>query len=158
MGTRYVERTREEVEGLFHEMGFKEVDLPGCNEMVFERGVIQVESDPNRQHADTGLVIRAYTSVARNGTRECGADAGRVILVDRETGKGVWKSSRCYRTKSFLDNMRKRCREAWKAASTLPECPVCKGRMVARAKKGQKKPSFYGCAKYPGCRGTRSMK
>lgn len=162
---RYIERSREEVTDLFLNMGFEEVDLPGTHEVVFERKVVYQKSwtHENKVTAisnlvDTGLTVRVYTSVARNGTRKCGADAGRVILVDRESGKGVWSSARCYRTKNFLENMRSRCRDAWKAVATIPECPSCKSPMVVRKRKGEKEPTFWGCCKYPECKGTRRMK
>ena len=41
-----------------------------------------------------------------------------------------------------------------------PECPVCKSAMIKRtAKKGPNPGSqFWGCSRYPGCRGTRKVK
>ena len=35
-----------------------------------------------------------------------------------------------------------------------PECPVCKGEMIKR--KGSKG-EFWGCSKYPNCKGTRQI-
>ena len=156
-GQRYVERTREEVTELFLEMKFKEVVLPGCHEVVFEREVIIHKHRVTLADYDTGLNVRVYTSVSNDGTRKCGKDAGRVILVDRNTGRGVWSAKRCHRTQNFLKNMRSRCRDAWKAAATLPKCPTCKGHMVARKRKGEKAPTFWGCIKYPQCTGTRNI-
>jgi hypothetical protein len=44
------------------------------------------------------------------------------------------------------------------ATTGSPECPVCGSRMVKRtAKKGGRTgETFWGCSKYPGCRGTRA--
>ncbi|MBI2320134.1 MAG: restriction endonuclease [Betaproteobacteria bacterium] len=44
-------------------------------------------------------------------------------------------------------------------AGTAPSCPQCKSPMVLRtARKGaQVGTSFWGCSKYPGCRGTRPV-
>jgi len=43
--------------------------------------------------------------------------------------------------------------------ASAPSCPVCASSMVKRtAKKGANVGSqFWGCPKYPGCRGTRAM-
>jgi restriction system protein len=41
------------------------------------------------------------------------------------------------------------------AASTTPECPKCGAPMVKRANRRSHE-SFWGCAKYPSCRGTRT--
>ena len=45
------------------------------------------------------------------------------------------------------------------AAATAPSCPQCNSTMVLRtARKGaQAGSSFWGCPKYPGCRGTRPV-
>ena len=45
------------------------------------------------------------------------------------------------------------------AAATAPSCPQCNSPMVLRtARKGaQAGSSFWGCSKYPGCRGTRPV-
>ena len=42
---------------------------------------------------------------------------------------------------------------------TVPRCPTCRGEMVRRtARTGQHAGSqFWGCARYPSCRGTKSM-
>lgn len=44
------------------------------------------------------------------------------------------------------------------ASAGAPECPVCGSQMVKRtAKKGGRTgETFWGCTKYPGCRGTRA--
>lgn len=152
--TRYVERTRKEIEELFLGMGFHEVKLRGTREMVFER---KVKYRYNSGKVVEGLTVRVYTSVSNNGTRKCGADAGRVILVDEKTGRPVWKAKRVHRTIGFTDNIRQRCRDAWKAAGGLARCPDCGGWMVARRKKGEKKDTFWGCIRWPKCRGTKSF-
>jgi len=146
-GSRYVFRTEEEVRALFAEMGFVEMRLPRTTELVFER---DCRNDDVR--------IRAYSSVCRGGTRTCGTDAGRVLLVHRETGLFVWKARKVLRTKGFLDNMRERCREAYKVAGNgLVKCPECRSCTVVREnrKTGE---DFLGCVKYPVCKGTRRNK
>lgn len=44
------------------------------------------------------------------------------------------------------------------ATTGSPECPVCGSRMVKRTAKkgGHAGETFWGCPKYPGCRGTRA--
>jgi restriction system protein len=46
-----------------------------------------------------------------------------------------------------------------RAVSAAPECPVCGSEMVKRiAKRGSRAgQDFWGCTRYPGCRGTRQL-
>lgn len=146
-GSRYVPRTAQEVRALFAEMGFEEVKLPRTVELSFER-----------ETKNPDVRIRAYSAVEEGGSRECGADAGRVLLVHKESGKLVWEGRKVLRTAGYLDNMRERCREAWKVASNgLAKCPICESVMVVRKNK-KTGDEFYGCCKYPSCRGTRRVK
>lgn len=149
-GDRYVQYSADQVRKLLiEECGFEEVVLHRTLECVFER-----------ETENPCIKIRVYSSIARTSGqgRDVGKDAGRVVLIDQASGKPVWKAKRVYRTKNFLNNLRSRCRDAYKAVSGLPRCPVCKGFMIERKRKGEATPSFYGCLKYPACRGTRPMK
>lgn len=146
-GTRYVQYTAREVRDILVCASFKEVRLPRVQELVFER-------DSNNKD----ILIRVYSSIGPDGQgRKSGSDAGRVILLDRISQKPVWKSKRVHRTKNFLENLLQRCRDAYKAVSVLQTCPVCKGFMIERKRKGEAKPSFYGCLSYPKCKGTKSF-
>ena len=139
-------RPAEEVRALFADMGFEEVRLPRTIELSFER-----------ETENPDVKIRVYSAVEEGGSRECGADAGRVLLVHRESGKFVWEGRKVLRTAGYLDNMRERCREAFKVASNgLARCPVCGGCLIVRENKktGDK---FLGCCKYPACKGTRGF-
>ncbi len=147
-GTRYVEYSADEVRFLLVGAGFEEVSLTGVRELTFER-----------KTENKDVVIRVYSSIDITGMgRKCGSDAGRVVLIERTTGKPIWKGKRVHRTKGFLNNLRSRCRDAYRAVSGLVTCPKCDGYMIERKRKGESKPSFYGCLKYPACKGTRSIK
>ena len=136
----------DEVINHFIGLGFALVELPRVREVVVERPA----KDPD-------LLIRVFTSVARGETRGRGMDAGRVIVYHRPSGKVVWRTKRTHRTKNFLATLTERAREAYRAVSHLPRCPVCEGFMVER-KNPKTKRTFLGCLKYPGCRGTRPLK
>ena len=52
-----------------------------------------------------------------------------------------------------------RATTTWSAGAVAPSCPTCGGQMVGRtAKRGANAGSqFWGCSKYPQCRGTRGI-
>ena len=137
--------SRAQVVNYLAKLGFVETLVPGTHELVLECPT----DDPN-------LRARVYTSVgAGDRTREKGTDAGKVILVNK-AGKGVWRCQHVHRTKSFVRNLARRCREAKRAVTDL-KCPACDGSMVARKRRGEDVYSFYGCVSYPTCSGTRSI-
>ena len=72
-------RTAEEVRALFKDMGFEEVKLPRTIELSFER-----------ETGNPDVKIRVYSAIEEGGSRECGADAGRVLLVHRESTYGAF--------------------------------------------------------------------
>jgi hypothetical protein len=98
------------------------------------------------------VTIRVYTTIVAGGAREKGADAIRVTLAHRQTGKPVWSATRTHRTQNWKERMLGRMREAWKAASGLPRCSACGLPMVLRT--SSKGAEFLGCAGYPVCRST----
>jgi len=150
MPPKYVPVSVEQIREKMKEIGFVEVLVYKTYELVFER----VSKVPD-------LTIRIYSSINPDvqgiggGSREAGTDAGRVVLVEKTSGKIVWSSKRAHRTASFLQNLAERAREAWRAVATLQTCPVCHGYMVLRKSRQGKGHEFYGCLKYPGCHGTR---
>jgi hypothetical protein len=145
MTTKYQEYTAEQVIDFFGGMnGFYSVKIPKTKEIVFER----ITSVPN-------VMIRVYSSVAYGTTRAVGTDAGRVVLYHVDGGI-LWKGKRVHRTKNFLTNLQKRCRDAWTVAKSLPRCPRCGDFMGIRTNKKTKQ-EFFGCRKYPICNGARRM-
>jgi len=144
----YKNWTETEIRECMQSMKFREIKIAGTRELVYER------SSGNMQ-----VRIRVYTSIVPGATsaRAVGKDAGRVVLVVNGSNKPVWKATRTHRTENFLVNLRAKCRLAWEAAKSLKTCPKCGGYMVARKKRGERKPSFLGCLLYPACRGTRSL-
>jgi hypothetical protein len=149
MPPQFIHYTAEQVRATLEPAGFNVVKLPKCGELVLERNV--------ERHPD--VLIRVYSSISINngGARDVGTDAGRVLLIERKTGKPIWKSKRAHRTQNFLEALLERCRIAWKSISSIPRCPVCAGYMVERSKRGERRPSFLGCLKFPACRGRRDL-
>lgn len=148
MSTRFVDWKIEDIEPEFTKAGFKRVNLLGTGEIVFER-----------ETKNPKVFIRVFTAInKRSGdSRESGSDAGRVILIERDSNKPIWSSKRAHRTKSFLENLLERARDAYRAVAALQRCPVCDGFMVERVRKDTTK-SFLGCLKFPACKGTRNLK
>lgn len=147
--SRFVDWKIEDIEPEFTKAGFKKVNLLGTGEIVFERETKKPK-----------VFIRVFTAISKNtgGSRESGSDAGRVMLFERDSNKPIWSSKRVHRTQGFLERLIERARDAYRAVSNLPRCPVCDGYMVERSKKGLHKPSFLGCLKFPACKGTRKLK
>lgn len=159
MTSRYVPFTREQATALLEqEMGFTLLNEPNCWELVWGRDVVTKSG-----HAFPYL-IKVYSTVdMRTGrTRECGADAIRLVLFDKVTGFPVKKAEkRVFRTKSAFDNIRARARELFAEVLKGPHCPKCGSLMVQREGGPRKRP-FLGCSHYaPGrshhCNGTREI-
>ncbi len=149
MAARFVSVVAADLEGVMRDCGFSEVSLPGTFERVFERAVVD---DGNA----VGVVVRVYTTLPRGAgvVRERGADAIRVVLVDRKSGRAVWSATRTHRTQGWRERMVERMREAWRAVAGLPRCPEC-GRAMVERKSARTGRPFLGCAGYPECRGVR---
>lgn len=126
---------------------------------------------------ERGTVVRVYTSLAQHAShvRECGQDAVRIVVGYRpdQTGKPAKQkhpflpladSRKLLRTApqgpeneriaAFLERLRAAVREAYAAALRIPRCPSCSSPMKERSGTYG---AFYGCTRYPGCRGTRRI-
>jgi hypothetical protein len=156
MATRYVPFSLVEASKiLIDEMGFTQIAVPGCGEVVFERKVETTtgKSFPYR--------VRIYSTIDRTTgiTRENGADAIRLVIVDEATGKmPKGADSRVFRTKNALENTRTRARELFRyVMDEYHHCPKCQSLMTE--KKGRSGP-FLGCIRYKdtGCKGTREVR
>ena len=156
MTSRYVEISYEKMNETLESIGFSKVYPKGVIEYVWER---QVEDTAGKEFP---YAVRVYSSVdARTmTTRDCGADAIRVVLMDLATGRALKLKSgkgkagqRIYRTKNALPTLKERCREYF--IKVIREgCPKCGAVMAERAGKNGK---FLGCTKYPECNGTRKV-
>lgn len=123
------------------------------------------------QPKDRTTFVRVYTSLAEgdNSVRACGEDAVRLLVGTEFGGKfrPLSKSRRIYRTapagpepqrvEAFLRRLTEALREVYRqAAKDHPNCPRC-GSPMARRKAGKTNNEFYGCLKFPDCRGTREV-
>ena len=57
---------------------------------------------------------------------------------------------------AHVDNLKKR-HEGVSASEPAPKCPYCGAPMVRRVRKADGKP-FYGCSKYPACKGIANIR
>lgn len=113
--------------------------------------------------------VRVYTSlgVGRLAVRDCGRDAVRIVVGVPTEGmrfRLLGDKKRIYRTaprgehearvSAFLERLKAAIREGYKQALHIPACPICGNPVAVRENKkdGQK---FYGCIRFPHCRGTR---
>lgn len=144
--TGYVPFNRHQIDDvLCVDMGFTLVDIPqGSREFVYERDVV------TKSGVSYPYKIRVYSSVRKdtNWTDECGADAIRVVLMDKVTGTpAAGKQKRVHRTKNAMGNLRQRCRDLFKMVLEAEKCPRCEAIMVEREnrKTGQK---FLSCTHF----------
>lgn len=158
MSTNYVPIDFQTMKkALVDDMGFSIHDDP-CGEYVFRRPVI---TKSGIEHPYTLLV---YSSVDRRTgwTRDSGADAIRVVLIDNVTGNPARPSpKRVHRTKNALNNLRERCRAEFSFVLNSPRCPKCGSVMVEKEnrKTGHK---FLSCSRFAPkkehhCTGTRDI-
>lgn len=137
------------------------------------REIVYEITPPNRPAP--APCVRIFTSLARgaDAVRACGEDAVRIVIgthVPTELKSDVFraldKSRRIYRTapagnddervKAFLGRLRQALRDAYVAALKVPMCPACKAPMARRKTKGGGT-EFFGCIRFPECRGTRPL-
>ncbi len=103
------------------------------------------------ENADKGIVVTyGYFT---HGARAFAQKNPRIELVDRT---GV---DELIQTVNGVAGVQQDQRPASMAGPAPPACPSCGSKMIPRtARKGQNAGSqFWGCAKYPACRGTRPM-
>ena len=105
--------------------------------------------------ATGGFVVTSGTFTAE---AKAFADGLNVTLMDGQRLFGMVQQARQARA-SKKGNVESIAEIQSTAHPSAQSCPVCASSMVKRtAKKGANAGSqFWGCAKYPGCRGTRAM-
>lgn len=133
--------------GILNEDNFQE-QRPGgsgmAGEIVYSRDVVTTSG------VEFPYRIKVYSTIGwmSGWSDECGADAIRVVLIDKLTGKpAAGKQKRVHRTKNALTNLRERCRDLYKLVLSTPSCPKCGGMLDQREnrKTGHK---FLGCSRY----------
>ena len=151
MGSRYVPISREQFTAQMDKAGFCSVAVPDCLEMVFERQIVW-------HTTPLPYAVRVYSTidVRTDDSRDCGADAIRVVLIERSTtvlGKVIAAQRKVLRTKSALENTLERARELWRYALNRDHyCGRCQALLVERESKHGK---FFGCSHYPECKFTK---
>ena len=127
-GRSYVERTREEFDAILVErLKFTPLRIPDCHEVVYDR----ISSDGR-------YTVRVYSSVHLSDglTRDCGKDAIRVVMINRETGypmkimgegkgKNTKAGKRINRTKGAMANLERRVKEYLILGSPDKRCKKC---------------------------------
>lgn len=152
----YVSISSEDMDRLLSPLGFQVIEVPGTREIVYGKRV-----DRNGLQ----LSLRVYTSLEPGvGSREVGKDAIRVSVHwryfskqdsnDRSTSNvtkiaRVGTSKRVNRVPGWEDRLKERVSK-WEEMLG-PGCPKCGSPTALRkSKRGE----FYGCVRFPDCRGT----
>jgi DNA helicase-2/ATP-dependent DNA helicase PcrA len=155
-GGRYTEIWVGEFAALLKPLGFTEAfaaDNPSMNQIVFER--------PFQAEGGTTF-IKIYTSIplGEKSTREVGEDSIKVAAVffdasSQKTKPLHRKLPYACRTRGWRVTLLTRIEEV--AARLIVKCPRCGAPMAERKKQeGMTTSTFFGCVRYPDCRGTRS--
>lgn len=164
MGARYIEIPANALTGAIDDIG----------NLVTKAGGSITKGNAGRErtydlvpHRGKGRV-RIYTSLScgAGSVRGCGEDAVRIVIGHEEDGRfrPHGKGRRIYRTapkgdpkmriKAFLDRLTGALREAYGAAMAVPSCPKCESVMALRTAR-ERGTKFWGCSRYPDCKGTR---
>lgn len=139
-------------------LGFRELDkqtipdLALCRERVYG---LRVAPD---------LSLRIYSGIVPgNGSRDCGEDAIRLVLMFRWQPapdqspkiKPAGESIRVYRVMGWKANLQKAI-TTLSQATACPRCPACGAAMgLRKSRKGTTTGTkFWGCLRYPECRTT----
>jgi len=151
MSANAVTITLDQMDRLLAPQGFTTIVLPGVNEVVFAKG-LHIEGEGWK----LPLSIRIYTSIEGVVSRGVGEDAIRVSVWTKQQNTPVMLcgSKRVHRVEHWRENLAKRL-DAWRDMLDQT-CPRCKAPMILRKpKNGQHWQPFYGCCRYPDCKGTR---
>lgn len=147
-----------QMDALLAAEGFRTISLPGTAEVVYAKAYRRVLTDGTV----LPISLRVYTSIVGAASRDTGEDAIRVsawtkLQTDRprqETVRMLGGSKRVHRVENWRANLMKRL-ETWEEM-IQPYCPECGAPMfLKQPKSGQTWKPFYGCCRYPDCKGTR---
>lgn len=142
----------------------------GFSPVLDEPGSITMEIVYERKLQGKLLSIRVFSTIIPDkGGRACGRDAIRVCVWHIEANKPIKTMTRVHRSGDPAKKALARMREAWVFAAATPLCPRCESPMVERQPKYKLKVeedlsklstdfTFWGCVKFPFCRGTREKK
>jgi hypothetical protein len=139
---KYVDILPSDMALFLEERGFIHMHLDGVKEYVYGKAVAK------------NVTLRVFTSIDPYGTRECGEDAIRAVLVGkRKDGKIVelLKLKRVHRVEGWKTNLDKRLSLCYNSSSNCPKC------QAPMAKRKGKYGEFWGCIEYPECTATRRI-
>lgn len=134
---KFIAVTIEDMDAFLVKRGFAQLFIAGVTETVYARDM------------GNGYTLAVFTGIEGGVSRKKGDDAIRVALM--HSGKVLTSLPHVKRLATWRDNLTARFRDWRTMASDLP-CPECKGLLVLRRSKHGE---FYGCAKFPVCRGRR---
>lgn len=143
MGSRFYNITRDEMHQHLVGLGFQEMKLPNCVELVYGK-IVHLQGHR--------CSLRIYTAINPNGqSREIGSDAIRLrlyFLVNGEA-KPVGRPFRCLRVKNWRENITNATQNI---TADFKVCGKCGSPMALR--EGQNG-EFWGCIMYhsTGCKG-----
>lgn len=151
----YVNVTKADMDDFLLPQGFILIQVPGTMELVYAKRVDQ---------GSNNLSLRVNTGINPDGnSRDCGADAMRVVLFMREkkadeNGKPIVKmlagSKKVLRIPTWRKNLQTRL-DKW-ADECLTVCACGRPMAVRTAKQGDNKgKKFLGCTNYPVCKNTK---
>lgn len=116
-------------------------------------------------------MVTCYTSLAEgaDAVRDCGEDAVRVVVsvqmpegvVPLEDGQKILRTAprdEEDRVATFLERLEGELRKAYHRAFYRPTCSACGAAMAERETKATPKRKFFGCVRFPSCKGTHPWK
>lgn len=137
---------------------FQPIDVPGTNEIVYARSyTIDAEHYDKPVH----LSLRVYSTIEDDVSRAAGDDAIRVAVYALQRNDTIIMlgiTKRVHRVAGWRENLTKRL-DNWQTDLIAMRCPQCQAPTVIRKPgRGQTWIAFYGCCRYPVCRGTLPYK
>jgi len=155
MAATYVPISVEEMEALMlDKLGFEDVtQREGTIERIFEKQIVSASG------IEYPYAVRVYSSIYPHGSKACGKDAIRVVLIDLEEknpkfrhkkilgeGKVGKAGRRIHRTEKAMINLEKRVKQyIWHVISN--PCPKCGSLMAIKKRKDNGK-KFFSCTKW----------
>ncbi len=135
----FVNISEADMAAFLTERGFVKLEVERCLEAVYGRDM------------GNGYTLAVFTGIEDGVSRKKGADAIRVALM--RGGKVLTSLPHVKRVTEWKANLTDRLRN-WKTMAHKLPCPECGALLLLRrSKRGQ----FYGCSRYPECKGKRDQ-
>lgn len=119
-------------------------------------GELVVETEDFAPSVDH-IILRCFTTVSKKSkkARSKGSDAIRLVVWDKDVDRPIGGREKTLRIKTWRKNLGDKIDDLMnRQDEVITRCPNCNSTMVRRESEYGE---FFGCRRYPQCKGTRNI-